>query len=211
MKDQDTDMEINTQEETNIPPAAFVDIQSQNKDETEIEQAQNSLDTETEIPADYQKTIEELQEEIERLKARVEQEHSQYLRTLAEFQNFRRRSEEQRLDISRYANSEIILGLLPVLDNFERALAASEKSQSFEALINGVTLTMRQIQDFLKKNGVEQIESVGKEFDPNLHEAIARVEDGEHPENTVVDEHVKGYMLHDRVIRPAQVRVAVSK
>ena len=211
MKAQDPDIEINSQEDTIISPAAFVDIQNQNKEETNTEPSQNVSDIEEDIQADYLQIIKDIQEENERLTARVEQEHNQYLRTLAEFQNFRRRSEEQKLDVSKFANSEILRDLLPILDNFERALAASEKSQSFDSLINGITLIMNQIQAFLKKNNVEQIESVGKEFDPSLHEAIARVEDGEHPENTVVDEHVKGYMFHDRVLRPAQVRVAVTK
>jgi molecular chaperone GrpE len=145
---------------------------------------------------------------IEELERQVEQEHNLYLRTLADFQNFRRRQEEEVRQIRQFANRELILGLLPVLDNFERALAAAEQSQSYEALVGGVSLTLRQMQDFLKKNGVEAIDAVGKEFDPNFHEAVMRVEDGEHPENTVVEEVQRGYSLGDRVLRPSMVKVA---
>lgn len=145
------------------------------------------------------------------LEGKVKQEHDAYLRALADFQNFRRRSEEQRAEVAQFANRELILGLLPVLDNFERALAAAEKNQSYEAVMGGVGLILRQLQDFLKRHGVEPIEAVGKEFDPEQHEAVARVEDSDHPENTVVDEVQRGYRMHSRVLRPSLVRVARSE
>lgn len=144
------------------------------------------------------------------LEKQVEQEKNQGLRTLADFQNFRRRKDEEAREIGQFANRELILGLLPIMDNFERALKSAEQNQNYEALLSGVALTLRQMQDFLKKNGVEPIDSVGKEFDPNVHEAVMRVEDGEHPENTVVDEVQRGYTMHSRVLRPSMVKVARS-
>jgi len=158
--------------------------------------------------ADAEAEIAALQARVEELEKQVEQERNQYLRTLADFQNFRRRSEEQRGEERQFANRELILALLPVVDNFERALAAAEKNQSYEALVGGVTLILRQLQDFLAKNGVEAIEALGKEFDPNFHEAVMRVENGEHPENTIVDELQRGYVMHNRVLRPSMVKVA---
>ena len=152
-----------------------------------------------------------LRARIEELEKQVAEKNEQYLRAMADFQNYRRRSEEQNREARQFANRELILGLLPVLDNFERALAAAETSQSYEALVGGVALTLRQLQDFLKKNDVEPIEAVGKEFDPNFHEAVMRVEDGEHPENTVVDEVQRGYTMHSRVLRPSMVKVARSE
>lgn len=161
---------------------------------------------------------ENLAQELEALRARVaelekqvEEEHAQYLRAMADFQNFRRRHAEQRGELQQFANREMILALLPIVDNFERALAAAEKNQSYEALVGGVALTLRQLQEFLNKHGVKPIEAIGKEFDPNLHEAVMRVEDGEHPENTVVDELQKGYTMHSRVLRPSMVKVARSR
>jgi len=158
-----------------------------------------------------QAQLEELGKQIEQERKSAEEARNQYLRTLADFQNFRRRSEEQKGEIGQFANRELILGLLPIIDNFERALAAAEKSQSYESLVGGVGLTLRQILDYLKKNGVDPIDAVGKEFDPNFHEAVMRVDDGEHPENTVVDELQRGYTMHARVLRPSMVKVARSE
>ena len=147
---------------------------------------------------------------ITELERQVETEHTLYLRTLADFQNYRRRQEEENRQNRQFANREMILALLPILDNFERALSAAEQSNSYEALVGGVALTLRQMQDFLKKNGVEAIEAVGREFDPNFHEAVMRVEDEQHPENTVVEELQRGYAMHDRVLRPSMVKVAAK-
>jgi molecular chaperone GrpE len=152
--------------------------------------------------------VEALRAEVERLQKEVEQERNQYLRTLADFQNFRRRQDEQRGEVAQFANRELILSLLPVLDNFERALAASEQNKSYEALVGGVALTLRQLQEFLKRNGVEPIDAVGKDFDPNFHEAVMREEDSDKPENTVVEEMQRGYTMHSRVLRPSMVKVA---
>jgi molecular chaperone GrpE len=154
--------------------------------------------------------VEELEEQVRQKEKQIEEEHNQYLRVLAEFKNFRRRSEDQGKEQIQFANRELIIGLLPLLDNFERAIAAAEKNQSFEALIGGVMLTLRQFQDYLKKHGVEPIEAVGKEFDPNLHEAVSRVEDGDAPDNTVVEEFQRGYMMRERVLRPAMVKVKMG-
>ncbi len=166
--------------------------------------------TTEEVTADTANATGALEARIHELEAQLEQERNERLRTMADFQNFRRRSDDQKRDERQFANRELILGLLPILDNFERALAAAEKNQSYEALVGGVSLTLRQMQDYLKKNGVEAIEAVGQEFDPNYHEAVARVEDGEHPENTVVDELQRGYTMHSRVLRPTMVRVATK-
>lgn len=125
----------------------------------------------------------------------------------AEYQNYRRRSEERFTEQQKYNNAEFIKALLPVLDNFERAMTAAEQSQNFEALIGGVKGTLKQLQSALQKVGVTPIEAVGKEFDPKFHEAIGHAESEEYPSNTVVEEVQRGYILHDRVLRPTLVRV----
>ena len=152
-----------------------------------------------------------LKSRIAELEKQLDQQQDQHLRAIADFQNTRRRLEENKNEAIQFANREVILGLLPILDNFERALAAAEKSQSYEALMGGVALTLRQLQDFLKKNGVEAIAAQGQEFDPNFHEAVARVDDGDHPENSVVEELQRGYTMHNRVLRPSMVKVARSE
>jgi molecular chaperone GrpE len=152
--------------------------------------------------------IDTLRKTISELEAKVEAEHNQYLRTMADFQNYRRRADEQRQEVRAHATQELVVGLLPALDNFERALAAAEANSNFEKLIEGVRLTQRQIQDVLKRQNVEPIVALGAEFDPAVHEAIARVEDSEHPDNSVVEEVQRGYTMAGKVLRPALVKVA---
>jgi len=98
--------------------------------------------------------------------------------------------------------------VLPALANLERALGAGPDAGNSDALLSGVGLTHRQILDVLAKHGIVPIEAVGKEFDPNLHEAVMRVEDADAPENTVIEEMQRGYTMHARVIRPTMVKVS---
>jgi molecular chaperone GrpE len=160
---------------------------------------------------------EELQAENERLKSELEEqqkktaeEHDQYLRALADFNNFRRRHQDEYKQAVQFAAQELILKLLPVLDNFERALQSAEQTQNFEGLIGGVKLTLRQLRDILEREGVKPIKALGEQFDPMMHEAVMRVESDEYPENTVVEELQPGYTHHGRVIRPSAVKVAMS-
>ena len=162
-------------------------------------------------------TIDELREEVERLRveieeerARTKEEHDRYLRALADFSNYRRRHQEEYAQAMQFASQELILKILPAIDNFERALQAAEQIESFESLVEGVKLTLRQLKDIIEKEGVRPIEAVGQQFDPMMHEAVMRVETDEYPENTVVEEVETGYVLGDRVIRPARVKVAAS-
>jgi molecular chaperone GrpE len=150
----------------------------------------------------------QIETRIVELEKELAEERSRALRVLADFQNYRRRNEEQRGEMVRYAVQELVTDLLPALDNLERALGADSDSSSFEALQSGVELTRKQILDVLKRYGVEPIAAVGSEFDPNLHEAVMRVEDTEQPENTVVEEMRRGYTMHNRVIRPSMVKVS---
>lgn len=152
--------------------------------------------------------IERLRAELERAEAARDDAHNQYLRTLADSQNFRRRKEEEARTDRQFANRELIIALLPVIDNFERAMAAAQSTQSYDALIEGVKLTQRQLQAFLQKAGVEAIEAQDQPFDPNYHEAVMRVEDSGAPDNTIVEELQRGYKMHDRVLRPSMVKVA---
>jgi molecular chaperone GrpE len=152
--------------------------------------------------------VEGLEARVAELEAKVTEEHDQYLRAMADFQNFRRRMEEENRRYAQFANEELIRALLPVLDNFERALAAAEANRSFESLMGGVALTLRQLQDLLKKNGVEPIETKGQSFDPNFHEAVERVADSGQAENSIVQELQRGYIMNSRVLRPSIVRVS---
>lgn len=148
--------------------------------------------------------------QLEAERARAEEEHQRYLRALADFANYKKRVAEQESRLRQFATRELVLKILPIIDDFERALTSAEESQSFEALRDGLVMTLRKLMTVLESEGVQPIEAVGREFDPSMHEAVMRVEDSEHPENTIVHELQKGYTLASEVIRPSRVSVAVS-
>ncbi len=131
-----------------------------------------------------------------------------YLRLAADFENFRRRKNQELLDRSRYASEDAARALLPVLDNLRRAVAHAAETGTDGLLVDGLELVVREFEAALEKLGVSPIEAVGQPFDPALHEAIGSADGGEVDVDTVVDEVQRGYRLHDRVLRPALVRVA---
>ena len=141
-----------------------------------------------------------LREEHQELKNR-------YLRTLADFDNLRKRTEREKSDFARYATSGVLKDLLPVLDNFDRALEHSDADDDFH---KGVELIYKQLYDVLTKHGLRPIDEVGAHFDPNIHEAVVREEDSSVPSHTVTAILQRGYFLHDRLLRPALVKVAVG-
>jgi len=148
--------------------------------------------------------------ENERLKAEAKQANENYLRALADLQNFRRRGEEERSRILKDGNEKLIKEFLPVLDDFDLAVAHAKQVESYEQLIGGVEAILRKFRETLSKAGVEAIEAVGEKFDPDMHEAVMVDEGSDQPDETVTSELRKGYTLHNRVIRPSLVKVAKS-
>lgn len=130
--------------------------------------------------------------------------YDKYLRLVAEFDNFKKRTQKEKDEIYSIAKTDVVLGLLPIIDNFERA----EKFSEDKAIEEGMALIKKQFSEFLKKIGVEEIEAEGKEFDPNLHNAVLHEDRDDVPDNTVVEVLQKGYRLGDKVIRYAMVKVA---
>jgi molecular chaperone GrpE len=122
-------------------------------------------------------------------------------------ENFRKRSEREKADFQRYALGSVIRDLLPVLDNFDRALEHAEEGDEFH---KGVSLIYKQLFDVLQRHGLKPIIDSGVRFDPNIHEAVIREEDSSVPSHTVTAVLQKGYFLHDRLLRPAMVKVAVG-
>ena len=156
-------------------------------------------------------------EEIQRLRdaldarTREAEEHrDRYLRAAAEFDNARKRAAREREEYTRYANESLVREILPVLDNFERALQSARNEPTGAAVTAGVELIERELLRVLEKFGVTSFTSVGQPFDPERHEAIARVPSQGRPEGAVVDETARGYLLNGRVLRPAMVTVASS-
>lgn len=131
-------------------------------------------------------------------------------RMAADFANYRKRNEAERADFAKFAKADLIARLLDVLDGYDRALATVPEDLKGQPWVEGMWLVERKLRQILDSEGLEPIESLGKPFDPYIHEAIAHVE-SEEPEGTVINEHQKAYRLHDRVIRPALVTVAKKK
>jgi len=141
------------------------------------------------------------------LRAENQQLKDRYLRTLADFDNLRKRTEREKADFFRYALAGVLKDLLPVLDNFDRGLEHAEEGDEFH---KGMLLIYKQLYEVLQKHGLKPIEESGVHFDPNIHEAVVREEDDSVPSQTVVAVLQKGYFLHDRLLRPALVKVAVG-
>jgi molecular chaperone GrpE len=154
--------------------------------------------------------IRRLREALEAKTREVEEHRDRYLRAAAEFDNARKRAAREREEYTRYANESLLRELLPVLDNFERALQAARGEPAAAAVTAGVELIQRELLRVLEKFGVTSFTSVGQPFDPERHEAIARVPAQGRPEGTVADETARGYLLNGRVLRPAMVTVASS-
>lgn len=130
-----------------------------------------------------------------------------YVRAIADFDNFRKRTEREKADFFRYAVATVLRDILPVLDNFDRALDHAEEGDEFH---KGVLLIYKQLFEVLQRHGLKPIDEVDVTFDPNIHEAVIREEDPSVPNHTVVAVLQKGYFLHDRLLRPALVKVAVG-
>ncbi|HTQ11286.1 MAG TPA: nucleotide exchange factor GrpE [Fimbriimonadaceae bacterium] len=154
------------------------------------------------------KDLTDLMATIRKVTDERDQLQDQLLRTMADFQNYRRRQEDQRKQLEQFATERMVRALLPVLDNFERALAHHEDDATVESIIEGLRAVDRQLTQVLEGQRVSRIASVGLPFDPEVHEALVMEPSVEYPDNTVVGEIEAGYKMGERVIRPARVRVA---
>lgn len=167
-------------------------------------EAENVTEKESKCEKNDKKKIKKLEAELEEAKKNADEINEKYMRMLAEYDNFRKRSAKERESIYSDAYSDALKSILPVLDNLERA----ESCKEFDGLSKGLELTLKSFVDTLTKLGVEEIESMGKTFDPNVHNAVFHVEDEEHGENEIVEVLMKGYKRGDKVIRYAMVKVA---
>lgn len=158
-------------------------------------------------PAPDEAAVGDADRRAEELTSQLEEANNRYLRLAADFDNFKKRARQEQLDTMRYAAATVVERLLPVLDDANRALAHAPEGID-EGWLKGVRLTVQQLEDVLASVGVERVSGVGSQFDPKLHEAVGAEETAEHPEDTVVVELRPGYRMHDRVLRPALVKVA---
>jgi len=163
------------------------------------EETLNDQDPQPEQAEGQNDSLDELRREKDSLQDRL-------LRTAAEFDNYRKRVERERRDLADYMKADILTELLPIVDNFERALQAP--SSDGDSLRKGVDLIHKQMLDFLRKRGVTPIEALGADFDPNFHQAVIHETSPFHREGEVIEELQRGYMLGDKLLRPAMVKVA---
>ncbi len=150
--------------------------------------------------------VEEAEETVEETVSKEDYSslYDKYLRAIAEFDNYKKRTQKEKEEIYSIAKADVVMSLLPVIDNFERA----EKFSKDESVEEGMALIKKQFSEFLKKIGVEEIEAENKPFDPNFHNAVLHEDREDLPENTVVEVLQKGYRLGEKVIRHAMVKVA---
>jgi len=152
--------------------------------------------------------IADLRKQLEAKELEAKNSYERYLRQAAELDNFKKRTGREREEAIRFANEALIKDLLPVVDNLERAVAHASGGGNGKPLVEGVEMVLKGLLDVLMKHGVVQITALGQLFDPSKHEAMAQVESDAHEPNSIVDELHKGYMLRDRLLRPALVSVA---
>jgi len=169
-------------------------------------------ESENETVVNAADSLKELEEKLKNAELEAKQTYDRFLRVSAEFDNYKKRSAREMSEFRKYANESLISEMLTVVDNIERAISTSSSDdQANSCIIEGVSLTLKEILRVFDNFGVKPIESLCKAFDPNFHQAVMQEESEEHPDNTVMVELQKGYMIHDRLLRPSMVVVSKSK
>jgi molecular chaperone GrpE len=170
-----------------------------------IEEVVGETSAEVEENATYEET--NFESEIQKLQAEVEEKENKYLRLHADFENYKRRALLDQQSMMMYRAQSIVTDILPVLDNFERALQVESTDEQTKSVLQGLEMVYRQLVEAVKKEGVEEIPALGQQFDPNVHQAVMQESDSSKESNEILQEFQKGYKLKDRVIRPSMVKV----
>lgn len=179
------------------------------KENAEVEDNQQEiLDDQKENEATEKNDVEEM-DEVTKLKADLDEMQSRLLRAQADFDNYRKRTIKEKEDISKYAAIKLIDQLLAPYDNLERAIKFSADSNNIESLTQGVEMVFKQLEEILTNEGLEPIEAIGQQFNPELHQAVMQVESEEFNSGIVVDELQKGYKFKGKVVRPSMVKVNI--
>mgnify|MGYP005837779787 CR=1 FL=1 len=158
-----------------------------------------------------EKEIEALKKKLEEKEKEAKDYYDRLLRTAADLENFKKRAAREKEEWTKYANEDLMRAILPFVDNLERALNHAGKTENNQSIEEGVRLTLQQLLQTLSRFGLSPVESIGKPFDPTVHEAMIAVETDEHEPNQVIEEFQKGYYLKDRLLRPATVSVSKAR
>jgi len=187
--------------------AILADMEKEIKHSEEVEETTNEVNDSKEEDSNAVDTA-AIQAELDKKTQELQESEDRLMRLRADFDNFRRRTRQEKEELSAVVLQGILADLLPLLDNFERALAVETSAE--EAFKEGMSMVYNQFVASLQKNGLEPIKAVGEKFDPNFHQAVMRVEDAGQEDDTIIEELQKGYMAHGRVIRPSMVKVVAN-
>lgn len=171
--------------------------------EKEIEKEIKQEDAKAEIKENNEAEV--FEEEKDKIKDELDEMNDRYKRLLAEFENYKKRTQKDKEGLKDLLVSDIMTSILPVIDNLEKAVKVQTEDKAYQ---DGVKMVLKQLQDVLLYNGVKEIETVGKKFDPELHEAVSHVKDDKHEDNVIIEEFRKGYIIGTKVIRHSMVIVA---
>ena len=197
--DSGTTQEQSAQEQSDVTAAAFAEA-AEALSGSDADDSVNSNSTSGDDAADV----------LAKLEADRDQYRDAALRAAAELDNYRKRVAREAEQIARFSNQPLLLALLPAIDNLGRTVQAAEQTGNVADLIQGLQMILGQFDQVLSNHNAKPIPSVGEAFDPNLHEALQQLPSAEHPPMTVIQELEKGYMLHERVIRPGKVIVSCA-
>jgi molecular chaperone GrpE len=187
-------------------------IETEPEETTDGDQVAEKSNSEEEEKDGFGEPLKKIQTELETAKQEAAETYDRFLRISAEFENYKKRSAREMDDCRKYANQTLIKEMLAVVDNLERALNSLNGNLSNDkCLTDGVHLTLKEILKVFEKFNVKPIESIGQPFDPNFHQAMMQEETDDYPENTIITELQKGYMIHDRLLRPSMVVIATPK
>lgn len=194
--------------EQSMHPDHETEIMEEQQDAQTAEETAEQADAAAAEEATSTESVEELKARIEALGAQSEEYMQRLARSQADFDNFRKRTIREKEELGKYASSKLIAELIPVIDNFGRALDTRPEGEASESFVKGVEMIYRQFDSVLQAEGLTTMETVGQPFNPEFHQAVMQVESDEHEEGIIVEELQKGYMLKDKVLRPAMVKVS---
>lgn len=170
--------------------------------------AENEVDIDTEVEKEPSNTESVPEVSMESLKSEIDQLNDKYLRLNAEYQNYRKRVEKEKSDIFKYGSEKLFIEMLPIMDNFERALSASEQENIESKVLDGIKMIKKSLDELFDRNGVKKIDAMGMPFDPIKHHAVMTVESDDESSDNVIEVFQDGYALNDKVIRPSMVKVS---
>lgn len=189
-----------------------IEINTQTEEDSKQKKISKEIDSGKEDKEKTGDPLKVMQARLESMEQESKESYDRFLRVSAEFENYQKRAAREMNDFRKFANESFAKAMLPVVDNLDRALeSSSNDNQSNSSVVEGVNMTLKEILKIFEQFGVKPFKSLGKTFDPALHQAVMQEESDDYPDKTILNELEKGYMMHDRLLRPAMVVVSKKK